>query len=229
VTVDFPSINFVDLTEQTYRILRDRILKRQIHPGEKISVEEIAQSLGVSRTPVVNALKILEADALVEIIPRRGTFVTKITARDIAEVFDIRLMIELYAADQIFIQGKTKELLALIRATLDNMRGTISEESYVNYDEYMASDRYIHTQLVQIVGNQRLSNIYSDLNIHMQIARAHYLNTVESAKQAQIEHEALETALNDSDLAAFKKALSGHITHVKERILVLLEEHGGAL
>jgi len=229
VTADFPSINFVDLTEQTYRILRERILKRQIHPGEKISVEDIAQSLGVSRTPVVNALKILESDALVEIIPRRGTFVTKITSRDIAEVFEIRLMIELYAADQIFIQGKTQELLAIIRATLSNMRGDISNESYINYEEYLASDRYIHTQLVQIVGNQRLSAIYSDLNIHMQVARAHYLNTVESAQQAQIEHEALESALKENDLAGFKQALSKHITHVSERILALLEEHGGAL
>jgi GntR family transcriptional regulator of vanillate catabolism len=72
LTSEYPSLNRLDLTEQTYRILREWILKRQIKPGEKISVEAIASGLGVSRAAVVNALKLLETDGLVEIQPRRG-------------------------------------------------------------------------------------------------------------------------------------------------------------
>ena len=226
---EYPPIYHLDLTEQTYRILRDQILKRQTKPGEKLLVEEIAAALGVSRTPVVNALKLLEADGLVEILPRRGTFVTKITARDVAELFDIRLMIETYAAEQIFKQGKVDQLLIDIREPLQQMQGAISEENYVDYDAYIASDRDLHARLVKDVGNQRLSQIYADLNIHMQVARAHYLNTVESAQQAQVEHEAMVTALENRDIELMKSALSAHITHVRERILALLEDRGGTL
>jgi DNA-binding GntR family transcriptional regulator len=226
---EYPPIYHLDLTEQTYGILRDQILKRQTKPGEKLLVEEIASALGVSRTPVVNALKLLEADGLVEILPRRGTFVTKITARDVSELFDIRLMIEIYAAEQIFKQGKVEQLLKDIHEPLQQMQGAISEENYVDYDTYIASDRDLHAQLVREVGNQRLSQIYADLNIHMQVARAHYLNTVESAQQAQVEHEDMVTALEKRDLEAIKRALSDHITHVRERILELLEERGGTL
>lgn len=226
---EYPPIYHLDLTEQTYRILRDQILKRQTKPGEKLSVEEIAAALGVSRTPVVNALKLLEVDGLVEILPRRGTFVTKITTRDVSELFDIRLMIEIYAAEQIFKRGKVKQLLEEIHEPLQQMKGAISEESYIDYDTYIASDRDLHARLVNEVGNQRLSQIYTDLNIHMQVARAHYLNTVESAQQAQVEHEAMVTAMENQDIDSMKRALSAHITHVKDRILALLEERGSSL
>lgn len=226
---EYPPIYHLDLTEQTYQVLRDQILKRQTRPGEKLSVEDIASALGVSRTPVVNALKLLEADGLVEILPRRGTFVTKITARDVAELFDVRLMIELYAADQVFRQGKVEQLLADIHEPLIHMQGAISEENYVDYDTYITSDRDLHALLVKKVGNQRLTNIYAGLNIHMQVARAHYLDTVEKAQQAQVEHEAMVTALKNKDVDGFKKALSSHITHVKERMLALLEERSDTL
>jgi DNA-binding GntR family transcriptional regulator len=229
VANEYPPIYHLDLTEQTYRVLRDQILKRQTKPGEKLSVEEIASALGVSRTPVVNALKLLEADGLVEILPRKGTFVTKITARDVIELFDVRLMIEIYAAEQIFKRGKVEELLADIHEPLAQMQAAISEESYIDYDTYIESDRDLHAQLVKEVGNQRLSSIYADLNIHMQVARAHYLNTVENAEQAQVEHEAMVNALANRDVESLKRALTDHITHVKERILALLEERSGAL
>lgn len=229
VETEYPPIYHLDLTEQTYRVLRDQILKRQTKPGEKLSVEEIASALGVSRTPVVNALKLLEVDGLVEILPRRGTFVTQITARDVAELFDVRLMIELFAADQVFTQGKVEQLLEDIHEPLVHMQGAISDESYVDYDTYITSDRDLHAQLVKKVGNRRLSSIYAGLNVHMQVARAHYLDTVEKAQQAQVEHEAMVTALENKDVESLKRALTDHITNVKERMLSLLEERGETL
>ena len=85
---NFPTLNHMDLTTQTYRILREQISQRQLKPGQKIAIETIANSLGVSRTPVINALKFLESDGLVEILPGGGTFVTEQTARDIKELFE---------------------------------------------------------------------------------------------------------------------------------------------
>ncbi len=229
MVIEYPTITHLDLTEQTYRFLKDKILKREISPGEKISVEEIAHGLGVSRTPVVNALKMLESDGLVEIQPRRGTFVTHLTAQDVAELFEIRLLIELHAAEQIFAQNKVDQLLDGIEEPLSRMHAAISEADYVDYESFISGDRDLHLQLVKFLNNHRLFQIYTALNVHMQVARAHYLDTVENALQAQKEHEAMLIAIKNNDLDGLKEAIRSHIVNVKARILSLLEERGGQL
>lgn len=228
-TVEYPALNRLDLTDQAYNILRDRILKRQMQPGEKISVETVASGLGVSRTPVVNALKLLEGDGLVEIRPRRGTFVTEVTKRDVAELFEIRLLIELYAAEELFRKNKVQSLLHGFAPYLDRMQAAISEDDYVDYEAFISGDRDLHTLIVEQLGNQRLFTIYNELNIHMRIARAHYSDTVENALQAQVEHQAMVTALEAEDLEALKSALRAHIVNVKDRMIELIEDLGGKL
>ena len=229
MVIEYPYITHLDLTEQTYRFLKDRILRREINPGEKILVEEIARGLRVSRTPVVNALKMLESDGLVEILPRRGTFVTHLNARDVAELFEIRLIIELHAAEQVFQEGKINLFLDAIERPMSQMQGAIAEDDYVDYEAFISGDRDMHMNLVRFLNNRRLIQIYSDLNVHMQVARAHYLDTVENALQAQREHEDMLNAIHGRDLNALKKALTDHINNVKARIQTLLEERGGKI
>lgn len=229
MVIEYPYITHMDLTEQTYRFLKDRILKREINPGEKILIEEIARGLRVSRTPVVNALKMLESDGLVEILPRRGTFVTHLNARDVAELFEIRLIIELHAAEQIFQEGKINLFLDAIERPMSQMQGAIADDDYVDYEAFISGDRDMHMNLVRFLNNRRLIQIYSDLNVHMQVARAHYLDTVENALQAQREHEDMLNAIQGKDLNALKKALKDHINNVKARIQTLLEERGGKI
>ena len=229
MVIEYLSINHLDLTEQVYRFLKERILRRDIKPGEKISVEDVARGLKVSRTPVVNALQMLKNDGLVDIVPRRGTFVTELTARDVADLFDVRLLLELHAADMVFKKGRTAELLAEFDVLLAQMKEAISEEEYMDYESFIDKDRNLHQALIKYLDNQRLINIYSELNVHMQVARAHYLATVENALEAHKEHEALLSALREKDQAAFKKAITDHIENVNRRIQMLLEERGGKL
>ncbi len=227
--VAYPSLNRSDLTEQTYKILRDKSLRRQLKPGEKVSVEEVAQGLGVSRTPVTDALKKLANDGLVEIIPRRGTFVTKLTARDVAEFFDIRMMIELRVAEQILQNGKSDQFLENVKEPLASMRQAIVEDDYGDYEAFIEGDRDFHMTIVNLTENQHLIRIYSNLNVHMYVARAHYLNTVENARQAQREHEAIVKAFEEGNREEVKRTLGAHIGNVKTRILEILEERGGRL
>jgi DNA-binding GntR family transcriptional regulator len=206
MVIEYPSIKHLDLTEQTYRFLKERILKREISPGEKISVEDIAHGLGVSRTPVVNALKI-----------------------DVAEMFEIRLLIELYAARQIFQEGKIDLLLKAIEEPLSRMQAAMAEDNYINYESFISGDRDLHMNIVRLLDNQRLIQIYTDLNVHMQVARAHYLDTVENAYQAQREHDAMLHAIHKRDMEGLEAALTEHISTVEDRILTMLAERGGQL
>jgi len=225
----YTPLNHTDLTEQTYEVLKESILRRQIKPGEKISVEEVARALGVSRTPVMDALKRLAGDGLVEIIPRRGTFVTELTAKDVAELFDIRLMIELYAAQWILRAGAVAKFLDSVREPMRLMEHSIVNNEYGDYEVFIQGDRKLHLNLVQATGNQRLIQMYTGMNVHMQVARAHYLRLVENAYQAHQDHEAILRAFKGGDEKQVHDAIHSHITKVKERILELLNERDGKL
>ncbi len=227
--IEYPPLNHTDLTEQTCRVLRDKILRRQLKPGEKISIDEVAKGLGVSRTPVITALQQLASEGLVEIVPRRGTFVTELTARDVAELFDIRLMVELYAAESILRSGKANQLLEAIDEAMASMEQAVDNDDYGDYEAFIAGDRDLHLALVKLTGNQHLIQIYSNLNVHIQVARTHYLDSVEKGRQAQREHEAIVKAFRSGKLDEVREALHIHIGNVKARILEILDERGGKL
>jgi DNA-binding GntR family transcriptional regulator len=229
MVMEYPSLDRTDLTEQTCRVLRDKILRRELKPGEKIVVDEVAHGLGVSRTPVITALQKLASEGLVEIVPRRGTFVTELTARDVAELFDIRLMIELYAAEFILKAGKPPQFFEDVREAMGGMEQAVEDYDYRDYETFMASDRDLHLALVKLTENQHLIQIYSDLNVYIQVARTHYLNSVETARQAQREHEVILKAFRDGKPDGVREALCTHIGNVKVRILEILEERGGRL
>ncbi len=219
----------VDLAEQTYSILRDWIIKRRFKPGDKISAEEMAEKFGVSRTPVIVALQRLANEGLVEIIPQRGTFVTELTARDVAELFEIRLMIEVYAADQVLATGQVPQFLENIRKPMARMKQAMSDDDYGDYEEFIDADQDLHMALVLLTGNQRLIRLYRDLHVHIHVARAHYIDSVEKARQACVEHDAIADAFRDGQPDHVRQALSSHIGTVKERILEILKRPGEKL
>jgi len=225
----YPPLDRTDLTEQTYEVLKDRILRRQLKPRERINVDDIAQRLGVSRTPVTDALKRLAVEGLVEIQPRRGTFVSSLTARDVAELFDVRAVIELYAAKRILCEGRSEEYLRRIEQPMERMRQASASGDYRDYPAFMDGDRDFHLALVDLAGNARLVIVYAGLNVHIQVSRAHYLNTVQDAVQALHEHDVIIAAFCAKDPEAVERSLETHISNVKNRILDLLQARGGEL
>jgi DNA-binding GntR family transcriptional regulator len=225
----YPLLDKTDLSEQTYQVLKDRILRRQLKPKERINVEDIAQRLGVSRTPVTDALKRLAVEGLVDILPRRGTFVSSLTARDVAELFDVRAVIELYAARRILCEGRGEEYLRRIQGPMEQMRRASGSGEYSDYPAFMEGDRDFHLALVDLAGNARLCSVYAGLNVHIQVSRAHYLNTVQDAVQALHEHDLIIQAFRARQPQAVERHLEAHIVNVKNRILELLDARGGEL
>ena len=229
MTETFAPLDHTDLTAKTYSILKDQILRRQLAPGEKISVDEIARALGVSRTPVTDALKRLASEDMVEIRPCIGTFVSELTARDVAELFDVRMAIELFAADRIIRQGLVDAFFTRIQDPMAIMRKATVDDQYGDYQAFIEGDRQLHLILVSMTDNQKLLHVYTGLNVHIHVARAHYLSSVENARQAHQEHEAILAAFKKADQELVRKELGMHIANVKNLILELLNERGGKL
>jgi DNA-binding GntR family transcriptional regulator len=226
---DYPNLVFEDLTEQVHRILKERILKREIKPGQQISVPDVARALNVSRTPVTDALKRLAAEGLVVIKPRVGTFVTELTERDVAELFDICLMMELHAAEVILKTDRVDQLLADSTGPLRAMDEAIQDTDYRDYDTFITNDRELHLSLVRAANNSHLLRMYTNLNLHVHAARAYYVKNIENATEIQRQHKAIIEAFRAHDADQVQHILTLHITDVKERILNILDDLGGAL
>ena len=226
--ITYQPLDYTDLTEQTYKILKEKILRRDLKPGEQIAVPEVALALGVSRTPVTDALKRLANDGLVAIVPRRGTFVTELRVHDVAEIFDIRLMIELYAAELIFEAGAVDQFLQAVHVPMTGMEQAIVGGDFQAYETFINNDRDFHAALVQLTGNNRLIRIYTQLHVHTHGARIHYLDG-DNLRLALDEHKHIMDAFKRGNVDQAKAALRIHISTVKARILELLEDRGGKL
>jgi DNA-binding GntR family transcriptional regulator len=141
------------LNQQVYEELRMRVLTRRHAPGEKLSLHVLADELGVSRSPVHHALTRLVAEGLLTVKARRGYYVTPVTAVALAEGYDVRLALELHAAERAVGRLVPEELQAL-RALLDATAEAIS------HSEWDSANAAFHEQQIDLAGNALLSGFY---------------------------------------------------------------------
>lgn len=224
----FPALDDASLSEKVYSLIRENILERQLLPGEKIQVEDIARQLGVSGTPIKEALNRLSLEGLVEKIPRHGTFVTRLDAQHVSQVFDARLLLETYAVDRILESGQIQPLLDQLGNCITKMAQAVDGDEYLDFHRFMSWDSNFHLTLMQFGCNSVLFKMYEGLNVHIEISRAHYLRTVTPASQPMGEHRAIYEALESGSREAAREALAAHITHVKQRALDSLASGSGS-
>ncbi len=150
------------------------------------------------------------------------------TAQDVAEIFDIRLIIELYAAEIIFETGVVDRFLEAVQATMICMEQAIAGKDFQDYETFTTNDRDVHTALVRLTGNNRLILTYTHLHVHTHGARVHYLDN-QNARQVQNEHQAIVETFKRGSGDQAKAALRVHISAAKAQILEFLENRGGKL
>ena len=156
-----------NLGERVYEELRARVLARQEPAGTKLSLHTLASELGVSRSPVHHALTRLVSEGLLTVRPRRGYFVTPVTARAIAEGYDVRLALELLAAEQTVGRLHPVQIERL---------GELLEETAaaISHEEWDSANASFHEYQVDLAENALLSSVYRSLSVNllMQVIRA---------------------------------------------------------
>jgi DNA-binding GntR family transcriptional regulator len=210
-----------NLNDQVYETLKTRLVRRQLGPGEKVSLHELAATLGVSRSPVHHALTRLVAEGLLTVKSRRGYYVTSLTELAIAEGYDVRLALELQAAEDA-VGRVDRDALRRFR---DLHEGTVAAVSHAEWDSANAA---FHEHQVDLAGNALLSRFYRELsvNLMMQVIRGGQL---EAGSTLSTEHEAIVDAYETGDLAAARKAIRAHIATGRRIALDALESAGGVL
>jgi DNA-binding GntR family transcriptional regulator len=210
-----------NLNDRVYETLKTRLVRRELGPGEKVSLHELAASLGVSRSPVHHALTRLVAEGLLTVKSRRGYYVSPLTEAAIAEGYDVRLALELQAAESAV--GKVG------RAELRRFRELHDAAAdAVSHAEWDTANAAFHEHQVDLAGNALLSRFYRELsvNLMMQVIRG---GKLEGGSYLPTEHEAIVAAYEAGDLAAASAAIRAHIGTGRRIALEAIEASGGVL
>jgi DNA-binding GntR family transcriptional regulator len=215
------ALTSANLNERVYDELRARILTRREPSGAKLSLHALADELGVSRSPVHHALTRLVSEGLLSVRPRRGYYVTPVTVRAVAEGYDVRLALELLAAERTV--GHLDEVrLAHLGELLD------ATDAAISHQEWDAANAAFHEFQIDLAGNALLSRFYRELsvNLMMQVIRGGH---VEEHANLVTEHRRIVETFAAGDVARAQQAIRQHIETGRRIALDAIERAGGEL
>ena len=197
--------------ERAYRHLRETVLVDPAVQGTFLNEVELAQEIGVSRTPVREALLLLVADGLVEMVPKRGAYVPPLSGRQIRELMELRELLEQHAASV---------TLAGHRVPLETMRDALAAqvrliEPAVTDDsarEFIEWDRRFHQSLVDAAGNELIARTYAGLRTRqVRGGVAARFRATNRQRAVCTEHQRIVDALASEDEAAAHAAIEDHL------------------
>ncbi|WP_017626140.1 GntR family transcriptional regulator [Nocardiopsis chromatogenes] len=196
-------------TERAYAFAKDAILTRRFAGGELVSEGDIAAGVGVSRTPVREALLRLQAEGLVRLYPKRGALVVPVSQDEIDDVVETRRLVEGHTAERAAaapaeVRGplaeRLAELLAAMRSELEGDRRA-----------FVGADRRFHREIVAASGNAILAGLYDSLRDRQLRMMEEGTRTVERMRRSVEEHQAILEAVRSGDPAAAREAVSVHL------------------
>ncbi|RTL33731.1 MAG: GntR family transcriptional regulator [Burkholderiales bacterium] len=192
------------LYEQVADELRGRILAREMEPGSWIDELKLCGELGISRTPLREALKVLAAEGLVTMKLRRGAYVTEMSERDVREAYQLLALLESDAAAEVASRGSDAELQELSRLHAD------LEAALPDRDAFFAANERFHLRVLEIDGNRWRLQIVGDLRRLMKLNRHHSLFREGRLEESLQEHRAIMQALLTRDTAACRLLVQTH-------------------
>ena len=202
------------LRGRVFQSIREDILSGRYEQNTELKEAAIGAELGVSRTPVREALRQLELEGLVTIIPNRGAYVNMITAKDVQDIYVIRSMLEGLCA-RWATQSITEE-------QLDSMEETLCLSEYhtskKNYEKLYELDSLFHEQLYEAGGGRILNHILSDFHDYVKMVRKATISTSSRSVTSTEEHRAIFEAIKEKDPDKAEALAKEHVKHTIESI-----------
>jgi DNA-binding GntR family transcriptional regulator len=204
-----------NLATEVARHLREQIINGALAAGEHVNETRITRELQLSRSPVREALRILEAEGLVVLEPHRGAHVRTLSDDELREIFDVRLMFETHAL-RAASPWLTAEMLAPLKLAAADARVALAAGAMEPW--HQASVR-LHDRLVRLAGNSHLQRLYDDLKVSLRRYQLSLIGLPQQPQRSQRDHEAILTALEHGDVEGALQELTAHITSLKESLL----------
>ena len=199
--------------------LRQRIVEGQLAPGAKLNERELSELLNVSRTPLREALKMLAAEGLVELLPNRGAVVAQMSAQDVADTFEVIAGLE-GQSGELAAQRITEPELAEIRALHFEMMAAFTRRDLPTYYRINAQ---IHTLINAAARNPVLAQTWRNVNARLQALRFRSNFDESKWKRAVKEHERMVELLGARDAAGLRALLIEHLMHKRDAVLELMK------
>ncbi|MEW2548201.1 GntR family transcriptional regulator [Streptomyces sp. NPDC047002] len=210
------------LSEQAYRLLRDKIVRGDLRQGQRLDLTALSQEAGVSRTPIRGALARLEADQLVLTRPRSGTFVAVITERDIDEVCGMRQAIEWFATYE-----ATSRMPDEVK---EDLRREIEEADRAmergDFEPFFHSDMNLHRTIIRYSGNTRMMAVRDSLEAYLEWLRIAGASGTHRTGAAAARHHEIVDAMLAGDAERAQNLASLHVSEVRAWTLADFRELG---
>lgn len=197
------SLKILSVTESTVEYIRKKIISGEFKPGQRLNEMVISNSISVSRPPLREALRILEHEQLVINIPRKGTYVTKISKKDLENVYQTREMIECFAVDLL----KTKNMRDL--PEMERAITNIAQADQTQKVAYLEAFNQFHVKLVESTGNPLL--IHFQQAISSNLARYQFIFLPGIVQYSREDHQEIYCLLKNGEYDKAKDLLRIHI------------------
>lgn len=203
-----PSFERADLLpERLAEWLRGEIVEGRLAPGERLVEQTLTQRCGVSRVPLREALRIVAADGLVTLAPHRGAVVTGLSARELTELFEVRIALEGRAAALAALH-RTAEDLAALHALVSDMRDAVTAE---RLDAYHQQAAQFHSALLAASQNEVLKQLYDKIKVRFRRYQAAMARVPSLPTQSIDEHQIILSAIENNNAEAARKLAEHHI------------------
>ena len=211
---------YLPLRDVVFKTLRQAILKGELEPGERLMEIQLAERLGVSRTPIREAIRKLELEGLVLMIPRRGAEVAKISEKNLRDVLEVRRSLEELAIDLACQRIQEEELETLREAQKEFSAAVAAGDAM----EIAQTDEKFHEIIYSSTGNQKLMQILSNLREQMYRYRLEYIKDANKRQILLVEHEQILKALSLRHVQEARLAVREHIDNQEITVLKNLKE-----
>lgn len=200
---------YLPLRDVVFNTLRRAILMGELEPGERLMELQLTQKLGVSRTPIREAIRKLELEGLVVMVPRKGAAVARITEKDLQDVLEVRRSLEELAV-ALACERISQEELEHLRQCMEAFRESLATDDIILIAE---KDVEFHDIIFNATDNRRLVQMLNNLREQMYRYRFEYLKNKETHAQLLQEHEDILRCLQERRQEEAKAAIRGHITN----------------
>ena len=200
---------YMPLREVVFVTLRRQILRGELKPGERLMEISLANELGVSRTPIREAIRKLEHEGLVVMIPRRGAHVSEITRQELNDVLEIRRSLDVLAIRRAAEFMTEKDILELRAA--EEAFALLVERKDADLTALGEADEHFHDIIYQGTNNRRLIQILNNLREQMYRFRVEYLKDTDIRQTLIHEHNSIVKAIEDRNLEEAERLMKLHI------------------
>ncbi|MBL6945833.1 MAG: GntR family transcriptional regulator [Rhodospirillales bacterium] len=208
------------LTEDAYERLKAEILENRMAPGFQATEPDVAQKLGMSRTPVREALIRLQEEGLVEVIPRRGMRVLPLSPDDMREIYEVLCCVEAEAAVLLAARRPSAAEVAPLETTITDMEAALETN---DLDAWAEADAKYHHTLAELCGNRRLAAIAKTHQNQAHRARIFTLRLRERPVGSTDDHRDQVAAILDGDVARVEKLFRAHRERAAKELLGILK------